>query len=151
MSIVRSRHDDRTDEPETPQPLPSLKDMEPQRKASERISRFHAAHQRQANVKLLNDFRIWAGANTAALWLCFRMTVAGLLAYLLAKVFALPKGYWAVFSAIIVIQASVGGSAKATIDRVIGTIGRAVAGGAVGFIVPHQNVFSLGRNRMSRA
>ena len=42
------------------------------------------------------------------------------------------------------MQASVGGSVKATIDRVIGTIGGAVAGGAVGYIVPHQSVFSLG-------
>ena len=72
------------------------------------------------------------------------MTVAGLLAYVLAEFFALPQGYWAVFSAIIVMQASVGGSVKATIDRVIGTIGGAVAGGAVGYIVPHQSVFSLG-------
>ena len=91
-----------------------------------------------------NDLRRWVGANAAALRLCLRMTVAGLLAYVLAELFALPQGYWAVFSAIIVIQASVGGSVKATIDRVIGTIGGAVAGGAVGFIVPHQNVFSLG-------
>jgi len=72
------------------------------------------------------------------------MTIGGLLAYVLAELFALPQGYWAVFSAIIVIQASVGGSVKATLDRVIGTIGGAVAGGTVGFIVPHQNVFSLG-------
>ena len=89
-------------------------------------------------------FADWAGANAAALRLCFRMTVAGLLAYVLAELFALPQGYWAVFSAIIVMQASVGGSVKATIDRVIGTIGGAVAGGAVGYIVPHQSVFSLG-------
>jgi hypothetical protein len=87
-------------------------------------------------VKLWNDLRGWAGANAAALRLCFRMTVAGLLAYVLAEFFALPQGYWAVFSAIIVMQASVGGSVKATIDRVIGTIGGAVAGGAVGYIVP---------------
>jgi uncharacterized membrane protein YccC len=72
------------------------------------------------------------------------MTVAGLLAYVLAEFFALPQGYWAVFSAIIVMQASVGGSVKATIDRVIGTIGGAVAGGAVGYLVPHHSVFSLG-------
>ena len=95
-------------------------------------------------MKLWNDLRGWAGANAAALRLCFRMTVAGLLAYVLAEFFALPQGYWAVFSAIIVMQASVGGSVKATIDRVIGTIGGAVAGGAVGYIVPHQSVFSLG-------
>ena len=69
-------------------------------------------------MKLWNDLRGWAGANAAALRLCFRMTVAGLLAYVLAEFFALPQGYWAVFSAIIVMQASVGGSVKATIDRV---------------------------------
>ena len=95
-------------------------------------------------MKLWNDLRGWAGANAAALRLCFRMTVAGLLAYVLAECFAPPQGYWAVFSAIIVMQASVGGSVKATIDRVIGTIGGAVAGGAVGYIVPHQSVCSLG-------
>jgi uncharacterized membrane protein YccC len=95
-------------------------------------------------VKLWNDLCGWAGANAAALRLCFRMTVAGLLAYVLAEFFALPQGYWAVFSAIIVMQASVGGSVKATIDRVIGTIGGAVAGGAVGYLVPHHSVFSLG-------
>lgn len=42
------------------------------------------------------------------------------------------------------MQASVGGSVKATIDRVTGTIGGAVAGGAVGYFVPHQSVLSLG-------
>jgi uncharacterized membrane protein YccC len=66
------------------------------------------------------------------------------LAYVLAELFSLPQGYWAVFSAIIIMQASVGGSVKATIDRVIGTIGGAVAGGAVGYFVPHESVLSLG-------
>jgi uncharacterized membrane protein YccC len=95
-------------------------------------------------VKLWNDLCDWAATNAAALRLCFRMTVAGILAYVLAELFALPQGYWAVFSAIIVIQASVGGSVKATIDRVIGTIGGAFAGGVVGYVVPHQSAFSLG-------
>ena len=72
------------------------------------------------------------------------MTVAGLLAYVLAELFALPQGYWAVFSAIIVMQASVGGSIKATTDRLIGTIGGAVAGGAVAYLLPHTSVLSLG-------
>ena len=44
------------------------------------------------------------------------MTVAGLLVYVLAELFALPQGYWAVFSAIIIAQASVGDSMKATTD-----------------------------------
>src|SRR3984957_8787552 len=96
------------------------------------------------SVKLCNDLCKSAASNAAALRLCVRMTAAGVFAYVLAELFALPQGYWAVFSAIIVIQASVGGSVKATIERVIVTIGGAVIGGAVGFVVPHQNVFSLG-------
>src|SRR5262249_19365288 len=72
------------------------------------------------------------------------MTIAGLLAYTLAELFTLPRGYWSVFSAIIIVQTSVGGSVKATFDRVIGTVGGAVAGGAVGYLLPHQSVLSLG-------
>jgi uncharacterized membrane protein YccC len=83
-------------------------------------------------------------AKQAALRLCIRMTVAGILAYALADMFALPQGYWAVFSSIIIMQASVGGSVKATIDRLIGTIGGAVAGGIVAYFVPHENVWTLG-------
>ena len=95
-------------------------------------------------MKLWNDLRGWAAANVAALRLCFRMTVAGLLAYVLAELFTLPQGYWAVFSAIIITQASVGGSVKATTDRLIGTIGGAVAGAAVAYCVPHESAWSLG-------
>lgn len=95
-------------------------------------------------MKLWNALRGWAGANAAALRLCFHMTVAGLLAYVLAELLALPRAYWAVFSAIIIVQASVGGSVKATIDRVIGTIGGGVAGGAVGYLLPHESVLSRG-------
>jgi uncharacterized membrane protein YgaE (UPF0421/DUF939 family) len=42
------------------------------------------------------------------------------------------------------MQTSVGGSVKATIDRVLGTIGGAVAGAIVAYFVPHQNLFSFG-------
>jgi uncharacterized membrane protein YccC len=62
----------------------------------------------------------------------------------LAELFALPQGYWAIFSTIIIVQASVGGSIKATTDRLIGTVGGAVAGGAVAYLFPHTSVLSLG-------
>jgi uncharacterized membrane protein YccC len=64
-------------------------------------------------VKLWNDLRGWIAAKAAVLRLCLRMTVAGILAYVLAKLFALPEGSWAVITAIIVMQASVGGSVAA--------------------------------------
>jgi uncharacterized membrane protein YccC len=95
-------------------------------------------------VTAWNNLRRWIGAHSAALRLSVRMTVAGLLAYVLAALFALPQGYWAVFSAIIIIQASVGGSIKAAIDRLVGTLGGAIAGGAVAFFVPHDDPVSLG-------
>jgi uncharacterized membrane protein YccC len=95
-------------------------------------------------VKLWNDLRGWASANAAALRLCLRMTVAALLAYTLTELLGLPQGYWSVFSAIIIMQSSVGGSVKATIDRVVGTIGGAVTGGAVAYLFPHESVLSAG-------
>jgi uncharacterized membrane protein YccC len=94
--------------------------------------------------KLWNDLRRGARANGAALRLCVRMTLAGIVAYALALLFAFPQGYWAVFSAIIIMQASVGGSVKATIDRVIGTLGGAFAGGAVAYFTPHSDPVGVG-------
>jgi uncharacterized membrane protein YccC len=90
----------------------------------------------QEDVKLWNALHSWTSANAVALRLCLRMTVAGLLAYALTQMFTLAQGYWSVFSAIIIMQSSVGGSVKATIDRVIGTIGGAVTGGAVAYLLP---------------
>lgn len=62
--------------------------------------------------------------------LALRATVAALLAYLLAYWLDLPKGYWAVLSAILVVQSSLGASLAIAIDRCLGTI----AGGVIGVI-----------------
>ncbi len=95
-------------------------------------------------MRLWNDLLHWARANSAALRLCVRMTVAGILAYALAELFALPQGYWSVFSAIIIMQASVGASVKATLDRLVGTVGGAIAGGVVAYFTPRDNTLLLG-------
>jgi hypothetical protein len=73
-----------------------------------------------------------------------RITVAGVLAFALAHAFDLPQGYWAVFTAVLVTQASVGGSLKAAIDRLIGTFAGAVAGAAAAALVPPGDVVALG-------
>jgi uncharacterized membrane protein YccC len=65
--------------------------------------------------------------------------VAGLGAFALAQALDLPQGYWAVFTALIVTQASVGGSLKASLDRLIGTLGGAIYGGIVATLVPHSD------------
>jgi uncharacterized membrane protein YccC len=63
--------------------------------------------------------------------LALRITVAGLVAFALAHLLDLPQGYWAVLTAVIVIQANIGGSLKAASDRLIGTL----AGGVYGVVI----------------
>lgn len=66
-----------------------------------------------------------------------RMTVASLTTFLLAEALGLPQGYWAVITALIVTQSSVGGSLKAAFDRFLGSVIGACYGGAVAFAIPH--------------
>ncbi len=62
-----------------------------------------------------------------------RMTAAAVLAYTAAWAFDLPQGYWAVITAIVVMQGSLGGTLGASLDRLLATVAGA-AGGAV-FVV----------------
>src|SRR5262245_831934 len=56
--------------------------------------------------------------------------VAAAHAYLVANGFGLPQGYWAVITAMLVIQSSIGASLGLAIDRLVATlIGAAVGGG----------------------
>lgn len=64
----------------------------------------------------------------AHLKLALRATIAGIATYLLAERFALPNGYWAVLTAVLVVQATLGASLSVAIDRALGTL----AGGVVG-------------------
>jgi uncharacterized membrane protein YccC len=82
-------------------------------------------------------FLSWLGGHGAELRLSLRMTVAGVLAFALADMFNLAQGYWAVLTAVIVIQASLGGSLKAGLDRLIGTLCGAAYGAVVATLIPH--------------
>ncbi|MDI4658840.1 FUSC family protein, partial [Xanthobacter autotrophicus] len=59
-----------------------------------------------------------------------RAAIAGLVAYALATGLALPNGYWAVLTAVLVVQATIGASLAVAIDRALGT----VVGGVVGVV-----------------
>ncbi len=85
----------------------------------------------------MRGLRHWVGTHGAELRLSVRTTVGGLAAFGVAAVLNLPQGYWAVLTAVLVIQVSLGGSVKATVDRLTGTIVGAVYGGLVAFFVPH--------------
>ena len=78
------------------------------------------------------------------LLLALRMTVSSLAAFALATALALPQGYWAVLTALIVTQTSVGQSLKAALDRFAGSVCGAVYGGAVDMLIPHERAWSMG-------
>jgi uncharacterized membrane protein YccC len=84
------------------------------------------------------------GAQGAELKLALRVTIAGILAYAVTRFFDMPQGYWAVITAVVVMQASVGGSLKAAIERFSGTLAGAIYGGVIAAFVPHNSAATLG-------
>ncbi len=71
------------------------------------------------------------------LGLALRVTTAALSALGLGWLLSLPMILWAVLTAVILTQMSVGKSVKATIDYVLGTLGGAIYAGLVAAFVPH--------------
>ena len=72
-----------------------------------------------------------------------RVTVAAFTALAIALALDLKLPLWAVLTAIIVTQMSVGRSLKATRDYLVGTIGGAIYGGAVAILIPHSGEGAL--------
>ena len=72
-----------------------------------------------------------------------RVTVAALATLALGKLLGLPVILWAVLTAVILTQMSVGRSVKATIDYSMGTLAGAVYAGCVAAFVPHAGEVAL--------
>jgi uncharacterized membrane protein YccC len=75
--------------------------------------------------------------------LAARVTIAALAALVLAQLLQLTLPLWSVLTAVIVTQVSVGRSLKATLDYLIGTLGGAIYGGALGIMIPHASEVAL--------
>ena len=75
--------------------------------------------------------------------LSVRVTISALAALALAQLLQLPLPLWAVLTAVVVTQMSVGRSLKATFDYLVGTVGGAIYGGAIGIFVPHAGEIAL--------
>jgi uncharacterized membrane protein YccC len=86
----------------------------------------------------------WVSRHRVEFRLSLRMSAAGLLTYAVGSVLGLSQIYWAVLTAVIVMQASIGGSLKASLDRFVGTIGGAAWGVVVAVSVPHQGPVATG-------
>jgi uncharacterized membrane protein YccC len=88
--------------------------------------------------------KAWLRQNQGKLQFGLRMTIATLTSYALAEALGIAQAYWAVLSAVIVTQGSVGGSLRAGINRLMGTIGGAVWGALVTILMPHEHVWETG-------
>jgi uncharacterized membrane protein YccC len=81
-------------------------------------------------------FWTWVAGHRVELALSFRVTTSAVLSLVASTILHLPIPLWAVLTAVILTQLSVGKSLKATTDYFIGTVGAAVYAGAVGVLLP---------------
>jgi uncharacterized membrane protein YccC len=79
----------------------------------------------------------------AELRLCVRVTASAVLTLVIGQWLEVPLVLWAVLTAVIVTQTSVGRSLKASIDYFIGTLGGAIYAGAVAALIPHASEWAL--------
>lgn len=72
-----------------------------------------------------------------------RMTVSGVAAFCLGQVLTVPlHGLWAVLTAVIVTQASIGGSIGASLEYVLGTLAGALYASVVALLIPHTTMLA---------
>ncbi|NLR97748.1 FUSC family protein [Rhizobium sp. P38BS-XIX] len=69
-----------------------------------------------------------------------RVMIACTVTYAISQLLNLQQGYWAVFTVLIVMQASVGATAGMAVDRLVATVAGAVLGGLAVLVTPHQPV-----------
>jgi uncharacterized membrane protein YccC len=86
----------------------------------------------------------WLQGRSSVLRLVLRTTLSGLITFTLSHLLALPHSYWAVLTSVLIMQESVGGSLKATLDRMLGTVAGAIWGVSVTLAIPHRETLMLG-------
>ncbi|MBV8525483.1 MAG: FUSC family protein [Acetobacteraceae bacterium] len=86
--------------------------------------------------------RCWLSRHRPKLVQAVRMTAAALATFALAFALDLPQGFWAVITALIVTQGSIGGSLKAALDRFLGSVFGAIYGAVIAFAIPHDSGLS---------
>ncbi len=76
----------------------------------------------------------WTERYDAELKHALRVAVAVGVSFAIAQVLNLPQGYWAVITAVLVVQTSIGGTLGASRDRLLGTVVGAAVGGLAAFV-----------------
>ena len=110
---------------------------------SEQLARVLREAAVKRTAQLWIESPAWFRRHQARFGLFFRVTASALVSFELARWLDLHVALWAVLTAIIVTQMSVGQSLKAAIDYVAGTIGGAIYGAIVGILVGHDSEVAL--------
>src|SRR6516165_6699165 len=97
----------------------------------------------ERTTDLLAQTREFTRRYRLQLILALRVTVAALAALALAQVLHLRLPLWAILTALIVTQMSLGKSVKVATDYLIGTLAGVAYGGALAIFVPHESEFAL--------
>src|SRR4029453_12419096 len=93
-------------------------------------------------VKLPNPLAFFR-QHIAELRHALRVVTAVVAAFAVVRLLGLPQGWWAVITALLVVQTSVGGSLKAALARLWGTIAGALYGALVAIGIPHTSDLGL--------
>jgi len=86
--------------------------------------------------QVLDKFAAWVLARGPEARQTVRVMAGTGLCYFIYRALDLPQGYWAVFTVVIVMQASIGGTLSASIDRAEGTVLGAVVGAVALWLHP---------------
>src|SRR6516164_10720210 len=99
--------------------------------------------QSNSTAAWLTQARKFVRRHRLQLILALRVTVAALSALALAQALHLRLPLWAILTALIVTQMSLGKSVKVATDYLIGTLVGVAYGGAIAIFVPHDSEFAL--------
>lgn len=86
----------------------------------------------------------WIKSNFVPLRLAARIVIASVLTFVLCHALGLKQSQWAVLTAVVVMQSSVGASLKVTFDRFVGSIGGALWGVCVLLVLPLDTALARG-------
>ena len=78
----------------------------------------------------------WLDRHTVDLKHAVRVAMAATTSYALAAAFHLPQGFWAVITAVVVVQTSIGGTLAVSRDRLLGTSVGALVGALAAWLRP---------------
>jgi uncharacterized membrane protein YccC len=114
-----------------------------------RLERRRAVREIRTSIAGIREL-IVARENPSSIRHALRTAAAGVISFVIARLFRLPEAYWAAISTLIVMQSTLGASLPISAQRLVGTALGALVGGLIGSYFPGNalafglSVFAIG-------